>query len=130
MSTTCSWGARLTSPLFLRWYAATAIQLSADGLIKHGALAPAVRLLFSVLLAAMWLFVVSEAVYAVLKSDELQRLIHLRAIAMACVATAVLALLYSALEHAGIYGATWSDIARPFLLLLLIAYGFMAWKYR
>jgi hypothetical protein len=130
ISTACSWGARLTRPLFLQWYAATAIQLSADWLLKDGALAPAVRLLLSVLLAAVWLFVVWEAVHAALKSDEFHRLIHLQAIAMACAATAVLALLYSALEHAGIYGATWSDLARPFVPLLLVAYGLVTWKYR
>jgi hypothetical protein len=71
-----------------------------------------------------------EFVRAVLKSDEFQRRIHMQAVSLACVLAAILMLVFSALERAGIYRTTWSGIGSCLLLLFAASYGCVAWKYR
>ncbi|MGD1211834.1 MAG: hypothetical protein ABR973_10825 [Candidatus Acidiferrales bacterium] len=101
-----------------------------DSLFKYGALNPQVRPFVGFLPALMWILVTVVFVGTVLKSDEFQQRIQLQALAIACVPTAILVLVFSGLERAGIYRATWSDVGGPFMFLLLIAYVFSAWRYR
>ena len=110
--------------------AAFAIELAVDWTLKYGALGLRVRSTVALLPSLMWICVIVAFVWAVLKSDEFQQRIQLQALAIACIPTAVLVLVFSGLDRAGIYRATWSDVGGPFMFLLLIAYVFSAWRYR
>lgn len=130
MTTDCSWLSRFSRPVFLWWMAAFAAELAVGWELKHGGLNSRTRLIVALFPAAMWICVVVAFVWAVLRADEFQQRIQLQALAIACVPTAILALIFSGLERAGIYHATWSDIGGPFMFLLLLAYFFSAWRYR
>jgi FtsH-binding integral membrane protein len=130
MAENCSWLSRFRRPVFLWWMAALATELAADWLFKYRELSFRARAFVGFLPALMWILVTVAFVRAVLKSDEFQQRIQLQALGIACVPTAILVLVFSGLERAGIYRATWSDVVSPFVLLLLIAYVFTAWRYR
>jgi hypothetical protein len=126
----CSWGARFKVPLFFWWAVAFGIQVMADWLLKSGELRSSVRSAAIFVPAVCWITVIVLFVRAVLKLDELQQRIHVQAIALACVPTAILALLFSALDRAGIYRATVTEVGGLFLLLLVLGYGVSVWKYQ
>jgi hypothetical protein len=130
MSASCSWSSRLTRPLFLWWYAAFAVQLAADCLLKFGNLRSPFWSLIVLLPALVWIVVIAEFARAVLRLDEFQQRLHMQAAALACVLAAVLILISYALQRAGVYRATWSGLGGCLLLLLVLSYGWVAWKYR
>lgn len=130
MSSACSLKARLTQPLFLWFYAAFAVQLAADYLLKYGNPRQPLLFLAAFLPALMWIVVIAEFVRAVLKLDEFQRRLHLHAVSLACALSAVLALILAACDRAGIYHASWSVLGGYFLLLLSAAYCVLVWRYR
>ena len=130
MEANCSWLSRLRRPLFLWWMAALATEIVVELLFKYGEVGLRTRSSVGFLPALMWILVTVVFVRAVLKSDEFQQCIHLQALAIACVPTAILVLVLSGLERAGIYRATWNDVGGPFVFLLLIAYVYSAWRYR
>jgi hypothetical protein len=126
----CSWGARLRTPLLFWWAVAFGIQVASDWLLKSSEVPSSIRSLATFLPAASWIVVIVVFVRAVVELDELQQRIHIQAIALACVPTSILALIFSALDRAGIYRATLGEIGGLFLLLLVVGYGFSAWKYQ
>ncbi len=130
MSSACSWTSRFNRPLFLWWAVAFAIQLGVDCSLKYGNLRPPFSSLIVFLPALAWIFVIVSFVRAILTLDEFQLRFHLQAASIACVLCAAVALIFSALERAGVYRVTWSAAGGWFLLLLLSAYGFLAWKFR
>jgi hypothetical protein len=130
MMQSCSWLLRLRRPVFLWWLAALLTQLAVDWLFGHRALPLPARILFGFLPAVMWIFVAVAFVRVFVKLDELQQRIHLQAVSVAFVPTTILMLVFSGLERAGIYRASWSDVVDPFVILLLLAHIFFAWRYR
>jgi hypothetical protein len=130
MSSACSWTARVTRPLFLWFYAAVAIQLAADCLLKYGNPRPPVSFLAAFFPALLWIIVIAGFVRGVLRLDEFQRRLHLEAVSIGCALSAVLVLILSALGRAGIYHASLSVLGGCFLLLFDAAYGFLLWRYR
>jgi len=130
MTPDCSWLSRLRRPVFLWWMVAFVTQLVVDSVFKYRGLSSRNRPVVALLPTLMWICVTVAFVWAVIKSDEFQQRIHLQALAIACVPTAILVLVFSGLDRAGIYRATWSDVGGPFALLLLVAYIFSAWRYR
>ncbi len=130
MTADCSWLSRLRRPMFLWWTVAFATELAVDWVFKYRGLSSRTRPIVAFLPALMWICVTVAFVWAVLKSDEFQQRIQLQALAIAFVPTAILVLVFSGLERAGIYHATWSDVGGPFMFLLLLAYFFSAWRYR
>jgi hypothetical protein len=130
MTQPCSLRSRFARPVSLWWSAAFATQLIVYWLLKYAELSPPARLFFDFLPALMWIFFVLAFVRTIRKSDELRQRIHMQAVAIAAVPAAVLLLVFSGLERAGIYRASWSDVASAMLLLLVIAYFFSAWRYR
>ena len=116
--------------MFLWWFAALITELAADWVLKYNGVRSEARPMLAFLPPAMWICVTVAFVWAVLKSDEFQQRIHLQALAIACVPTVILVLIFSGLERAGIYHATWSDVGGPFVFLLMLAYVFSAWRYR
>jgi len=130
MTATCSWRSRLTRPVFVWWTAAFATQLTVDWVFKYTELPSPARLFFGFLPALMWILVVVAFVQAVRKSDELRQRIHMQAVSIASVPAAVLILVFSGSERAGIYRASWSDVGGSMMLLLIVSYIFSAWRYR
>jgi hypothetical protein len=130
MTATCSWRSRVRRPVFLWWAAAFATQLTVDWLFKYTELGSPARVFFGFLPALMWIFVVVAFVQTIRKSDELRQRIHMQAVSIASVPAAILILVFSGLERAGIYTASWSDVGSSMMLLLMVAYIFSAWRYR
>jgi hypothetical protein len=130
MTLACNWRSRLTRPVFLWWMAAFATQLIVYWLFRYTELSSPARVFFGFLPALMWIFVVVAFVQAVRKSDELRQRIHMQAVSIASVPAAILILVFSGLERAGIYRASWSDVGSSMMLLLMVAYVFSAWRYR
>jgi hypothetical protein len=130
MSSACSWTSRLTQPLFLWWFAAIAVQLAADCLLKYGNAHSPLLFLAAFLPALVWIMVIAEFVCAVRRLDEFQRQFHLQALSIACALSAVLAVILAACDRAGIYHASLIVMGCYFLLLLFAAYSFLIWRYR
>lgn len=130
MSSACRWTARLTRPLFLWWYAALAAQLVVGCLLKYGNPHSPLVSLAVFLPALLWIIVIGEFIRAVRGLDEFQRHFQLQAIFIACALSAILTLILAACDRAGIYHASLSFLGGYFLLLLIAAYGFLAWRYR
>jgi hypothetical protein len=130
MPATCSWRSRVTRPVFLWWAAAFATQLTVAWLFKYAELGSPARVFFGFLPALMWIFVVVAFVQTIRKADELRQRIHMQAVSIASVPAAILILIFSGLERAGIYNASWSDVGSSMMLLLMVAYIFSAWRYR
>jgi len=129
MTSSCSGLSRLKKPVFLWWTAALATQLAVDW-FQYSAPGSGARSFLGLLPALVWIFVIAAFVRAVFKSDELQQRIHMQAFSIAFVLAAILILVCSGLERAGIYGATLSGIGGSLMLLLLISYVVSAWRYR
>jgi hypothetical protein len=130
MTATCSWRSRVTRPVFLWWAAAFVTQLIVYWLFKYTELSSPARVFFGFLPALMWIFVVVAFVQTVRKADELRQRIHMQAVSIASVPAAILILVFSGLERAGIYNASWSDVGSSMMLLLMVAYIFAGWRYR
>ena len=130
MSSACNWTARLTQPFFLWFFAAIAVQLAADRLLKYAGPRSPLLLLAALLPPLLWIIVVAAFVRGVLRLDEFQRRFHLEAVSIGCALSAVLVLILSALGRAGIYHASLSVLGGCFLLLFDAAYGFLLWRYR
>jgi hypothetical protein len=130
MTATCSWRSRVRRPVFLWWAAAFATQLTVDWLFRYAELGSPARVFVGFLPALMWSFVVVAFVQTIRKSDELRQRIHMQAISIASVPAAILILVFSGLERAGIYTASWSDVGSSMMLLLMVAYIFAGWRYR
>jgi uncharacterized membrane protein len=109
--------------------AAVATQIAVQVVLKHETLSASTRSVLAFVPALMWIFFIVSFVLDVRKKDELQRLLHLQATSIAFVLSVVLALLYSALESAGIYHATWNWIGTPSMLLWALAYLCLAARY-
>jgi len=130
MTADCRWYGRLKKPAFLWWTAAFATQLVVDWLFQYTELHSLMRFLLGFLPALMWILVIVAFVRAVFKLDELQQRIHMQAVSIAFVLATILMLLFSGLQRAGIYYATWSGVGSSLMLLLMISYVFSAWRYR
>jgi hypothetical protein len=129
MTSDCGWLSRLRRPVFLWWTAAFAAQLAVDW-FQYREPVTAARSYLVMLPALMWIFVIGAFVRAVFKSDELQQRIHLQAVFITFVLAAILILVFSGLERAGIYRATLSVIGGSLMLLLMISFIVSAWRYR
>jgi hypothetical protein len=130
MTAARSWRSLLTQPVFLWWAASLATRLAVDWLLKYGNLQSPVRSLIGLLPPLMFIFVIVAYVRAVSRLDELQRRIHMQAASIAFVLAAILILVFSALDSAGIYHATMGGVRDSLILLLMISYIVPAWKYR
>ncbi len=78
----------------------------------------------------MWGFVIVAYARAVSRLDELQQRIHMQAASIAFVLAAIVVLVFSALDGAGIYHASMGGVRDSLMLLLMISYIVPVWKYR
>jgi FtsH-binding integral membrane protein len=130
MTASGSWRSLLTQPVFLWWAASLIARLGVDWLFKYGNLQSPARSLIGLLPPLMFIFVIVAYVRSVAGLDELQQRIHMQAAATAFVLAAILILVLSALDGAGIYHPTLGGVRDSLIFLLMISYVVPAWKYR
>jgi hypothetical protein len=130
MTAARSWRSLLTQPVFLFWAASLTVRLGVNWLFTFGNLQSPARTAIGLLPPLMWIFVIVAYVRAVSRLDELQQRIHMQAALIAFVLAAILILVFSALDGAGMYHATMGGVRDSLMLLLMISYIVPAWKYR
>lgn len=125
-TSTCTWHARFTRPVFLWALCAVLTESAVRALEQRQFAHPWIRLL--PVIPAM--FFVLALVRSVQKMDELQKRICLESVFVAFMLTLVLAFVLAGLDGAGIYHAKSDALGTPMMGLWACAYIVSVWRYR
>ena len=124
----CTWGSRLTRPVFLCALGAVLTEIAVQSLVKtQPRLASPWLMLLPVIPAVLFVVAIFRAVE---KMDELQKRICLESVFVAFMLTLVLAFVIAGLDRAGIYHAKSDGLGTPMMFFWACAYIVSAWRYR
>jgi hypothetical protein len=117
-------------PFVLWGIAALATGLTVNWIFKHEELRSPAKLRLGSLPALMAILFVVAFVKNVRKLDEMRRVIHLQAAAIAFLLTVILTFVFDGLKNAGIYRATLSDLNTATVLIWAAALIILSLRYR
>ncbi len=124
------WMCILARPYVLWGIAALATALTVQWIFQHAELASPAKPMLSFLPTVLAILFVVAFVKDVRKLDEMRRLIHLQAAAIAFLLTVMLTFVFDGLKSAGIYRATLSDLNTATVLIWAAALIFLSLRYR